>query len=80
MAKYYVNSGELQAVYSIPNGKPIEAAIKAYKAYSKKKRMGEYFYVSEVGFRDRSNMEASENGDKAYSLRKIKREAGRPSL
>lgn len=79
MAKYYVNSGELQAIYSIPSG-PMDAAVKAYRAYSKSKRLGEYFYVSEAGFRDCSSMEASENRDKAYSLRKIKRAAGKPSF
>jgi len=51
MAKYYIQSGSLQLIYST-NKDPISAAITALWETNEHDTLDEYFYVDERGMRD----------------------------
>lgn len=69
MAKFYVSHDNLQVIYNVPSGKPIDAAVRAYEEYSQKRDLAEgYFFISEGGFRCNGDLDAME--DTAISTRK----------
>lgn len=51
MAKYYIQSGSLQLIYST-NKDPISAAITALWETNEHDTLDEFFYVDERGMRD----------------------------
>lgn len=69
MTKFYVKSGNLEAVLEVDEG-PLHAVVAAYVRFvlgnEKKYKLGKRFFVSELGFRDHTSVCVNVKEDESY--------------